>query len=43
MKLTGNAAVNNIPSQVRNYAVSFGSEISFSRTRKLQNFKVENY
>jgi len=46
MKLTENAAVNNVPSQLRNCAVSpdhLGSEISFSRTRKIQNFKVKNH
>ena len=45
MKLTEKAAVNNVPSQVRNCAVPLdhlGSEISFSRTRKIQNFKVKN-
>jgi len=46
MKLTEKAGVNNVPSQVRNCAVPpdhLGSEISFSRTRKFQNFKLKNY
>jgi len=46
MKLTEKAAVNNVLSQVRNYAVPpdrLGSEVSFSRTRKIQNFKVKNH
>ena len=41
MKLTEKAAVNNVPSQVRNCAVPLdrlGSEISFSRSRQIQNF-----
>jgi len=44
MKLTEKAAVNNVPSRVRNYGVPpdhLGSEISFSRTHKIQNFKVK--
>jgi len=46
MKLTEKAGVNNVPSQVRNCAVPpdhLGSEISFSRIRKIQNFKVKNH
>jgi len=46
MKLTENAAVNNVPSQVRNCAAPpdhLGSEISFSRTRKIQSFEVKNH
>jgi len=46
MKLTEKAAVNNVPSQVRKCAVPpdhLGSEISFARTRKIQNFKVKNH
>jgi len=45
MELTEKAAVNNAPSQVRNCAVPpdhLGGEISFSRNRKIQNFKVKN-
>jgi len=46
MKLTEKAAVNNVPSQVRNCGVlpdRLGSEISFSRHRKIQNFKAKNH
>jgi len=46
MKLTEKAAVNNVPSHVRNCAEPpdhLGSEISFSRIRKGQNFNVRNH
>jgi len=46
MKLTEKAAVNNVPSQVRNCAVPpdyLRSEISFLRTRKIENFKVKTH
>jgi len=44
MKLTEKAAGNNVASQMRNFAVPpdhLGSEISFSRTRNIQNFKIK--
>jgi len=46
MKLTEKAAVNNVPSKLRHCAVPpdhLRNEISFSRTRKIQIFKVKNH
>jgi len=46
MKLTEKSAVDIVPSQVHNCAVPSdhsGTEISFSQTSKIQNFKVKNH